>query len=447
MVDVHNKKPDIEEFFSFLQNAFQPLEAHVLDSYVRNPFDHDGQGGPFRCLITLVPYEALPLGVHELAIRKPYVRPVLIRPYRTLRFANNEGYVCKLNSELSFTPIETITPAYKDRPATRRYINLNNYQKSTVLPIDEKNFSNQIVVQLLDSLETDLDVNSTRATLLAIDPNWLCQVSKLTCGRKYIANLCIQYGSQIYYDPSYRNAYEIWSNSLLLAAFIHTQRALILPDLFSISMRKSIERFQSLSPENFSLPKIIPGIQQDPDFLLQNPLDQQNISNPLPSNPTKKSSSPVRSDQNVLQNIAFITTTNISPRSPGSPKYDGSSQVTKPPILQELHLQNVVSNDSTEEEQIESEPAMEEQRLDESSDSEQEFTELLSFLNRKGDSEGVTVQREKLFKARNFLETWQKEWKMLDRAINNAEQSSADQPHPNPRGRPPGSTRGRRSKL
>ncbi|EPX72064.1 uncharacterized protein SOCG_03996 [Schizosaccharomyces octosporus yFS286] len=442
MVDAQHKKPDIEEFFSFLQNAFHPLDANLLDSYVRNPFDHDGQGGPFRCLITLVPYEALPLNVHEVANRKPYVRPVLIRPYRTLRFASNEGYVCKLTPESSFTPIETITPAYKGRPASRRYISLNNYQKSTVLPLNEKNFSNQVVVQLLDSLETDLDVNSTRATLSAVDPNWLCQVSNLTCSRKSIANLCIQYGSQIYYDPSYRNAYEIWSNSLLLAAFIHTQRALILPDLFSISIRKSLERFHSQSPEYPSLPQPTLEIQQeDTKPPLENRLDQQDTTNTFP---TKKSPSPNKSDQHVLQNIAFITTTNVSPKSP---KHDVPSQIAKSPILQELHLQNVPSNDSTEEEQVESEPAMDEEQLNESSDSEEEFTELLDFLNRKKDCEEVTAQRDKLFKARSFLESWQKEWKLLDRAINNAQQSTTNQSHPNPRGRPPGSTKGRRSKL
>lgn len=53
MVKSCQKKPDIDEFFSFLQSAFHPLQTEELDTFVRNIFEYDDRGRLYNCLLTL----------------------------------------------------------------------------------------------------------------------------------------------------------------------------------------------------------------------------------------------------------------------------------------------------------------------------------------------------------------------------------------------------------
>lgn len=55
--------------------------------------------------VNAVPYERLPIDAEDLSSRKTYARPVLIRQYRSLRFANKEGNICRLTPNSAFVPV------------------------------------------------------------------------------------------------------------------------------------------------------------------------------------------------------------------------------------------------------------------------------------------------------------------------------------------------------
>lgn len=470
MVESCQKKPDIDEFFSFLQSAFHPLQTEELDTFVRNIFEYDDRGRLYNCLLTLVPYERLPIDAEDLSSRKTYARPVLIRQYRSLRFANKEGNICRLTPNSAFVPVRDSAVASISTSKVQdfnSYATLTEAQKKTVTPVEEKNFLNQIVIQCLDSLETDVETNTTHATLLAVDPTWLIRVSQHTCDRKAVANLCIQYGSQIFYDPSFRNAYELWSNPSVLLAFLKAQRVLVVSDIFTSSTLRSTQG----TPMSF------------PNLALESADNVENVSKPI--NPRmERFSSEVKSssilkqqiaavvekinydirpqrdqipEENIVPRISYLTSTTTSTKSSPIPE---STTTNTTEVLKELndiqenksrknvekataateemlrgHHKPVEGTTATsEKESIKEEVDLEvngdekveaEERIElESSDSEKELSELIDFLKREHPPEDTPEKRVKIKRIRTLLDTWQQEWRILNKAISNAESNS-----------------------